>query len=464
MAHLTLAAMSVQSRLALTAAAVVALLAAWTLRRSTGRSRKTKFPNTLTNWPIAGHLFLLRRPSLLYTRLSNNGTRAAANGTGGQLSPSWPKRWQKLLGPSSVAVESDQTKHKRLRVLLGQGISPDVLSQSVPQMRDSARTRIAELVKGSIRRPVDVYNSSKVFSYNAIVLFIFGGRECDVVIMNQQLENFVRWTNGLADFIIPEFLGGPYGMGMKAKKDIAIVLMDIFRSRRSGTGSQLAYKDGLEKLLEAKTESGQSLTDQDLVDNIVVLIFFAGNDTTAASIASCIHCFAYEMQPSEQTMLLDEIDGFQSDPTYQQLLNMPVLDAFVKEMLRFRPPIMHVPRQASEGSQVELEGIFLHPEARLSVALGALGYNTNVFESPDDFQIARFLDVAKGKKMEASCQYAPFGAGPRQCLGINLARLEVRLFVFELLKHYALLPSRKKATHVWFPVNYMMPYVTVTAR
>ncbi len=63
------------------------------------------------------------------------------------------------------------------------------------------------------------------------------------------------------------------------------------------------------------------------------------------------------------------------------------------------------------------------------------------FDDPETFDPDRFGPERKASIRKVS--YKPFGAGPRQCMGIQISRLETKAFLFNLVRAFRVEPSDK---------------------
>jgi cytochrome P450 len=107
----------------------------------------------------------------------------------------------------------------------------------------------------------------------------------------------------------------------------------------------------------------------------------------------------------------------------QALIEDPeLLSPTIEELLRHHGSIMVTPRLVRPGG-AELEGVQLPEGARVWVLNGAANRDPSRWEDPDRFDIRRELlgNVA-------------FGFGVHNCIGMNLARLELRTFITHLLE------------------------------
>ncbi|KAJ3064139.1 hypothetical protein HDU99_004565 [Rhizoclosmatium hyalinum] len=164
------------------------------------------------------------------------------------------------------------------------------------------------------------------------------------------------------------------------------------------------------------------------------------------------------MASDEKDLLNREIENA-NEGTMAELLALPVLDAFVKEVLRIATPATGMLRKLNQDA--ELCGHKLSAGTILTLPYGTLMYNPDVFEDPHTFTVHRFLNKSAQDLKKHAYSYLPFGIGPRQCIGMNLARLEIKIFMFELLKSYVVIKSNKPSKFVGWPSLVFKPSVKI---
>jgi len=179
---------------------------------------------------------------------------------------------------------------------------------------------------------------------------------------------------------------------------------------------------GLDLLSGGLDEAGLPLSDDDLVEQMLLLLF-AGYETTASSL-SCL--MASLLQHPEVMVWLQEEVSALAWPLAEGAAT-PRLDAVVQEVMRLNPPVGGFFRRTTRP--LTLDGVLV-PEGRVvQVALAAS--NRTSSEPVDDldaFRPQRHLDGSSGLTL------LPFGGGERICLGKALAELEIRLMAVGLLQ------------------------------
>ena len=208
-----------------------------------------------------------------------------------------------------------------------------------------------------------------------------------------------------------------------------IILDEIARRRRSGAG-----EDILSVLLEATDSEGVGLSDEQIRDQVLTLLF-AGHDTTTSTVAFLFYELARHPEWAERIAAESERVAPDRAPTAAELFGeMPGLGAAVDETLRLYPPAWIGPRRAAVD--FEFGGYEVpagYPVNYSSWASHRLG---DVFDDPHSFRPARFLGDARSRIPKGA--YVPFGGGPRICIGMRFGELEVRAIAAAILRRFRL--------------------------
>uniref|UniRef100_A0A8C6YIF3 Uncharacterized protein n=1 Tax=Naja naja TaxID=35670 RepID=A0A8C6YIF3_NAJNA len=125
------------------------------------------------------------------------------------------------------------------------------------------------------------------------------------------------------------------------------------------------------------------------------------------------------------------------DPThsicYQDRVKLPYTYAVIHEVLRFKYVlIVGVPRQSARD--VNLYGYHIPKGTLVVTDLNSVLYDPKRWETPEKFNPHHFLD--KDGHFITREEFLPFGAGPRVCLGEQMARMELFLFLTILLRSF----------------------------
>lgn len=224
--------------------------------------------------------------------------------------------------------------------------------------------------------------------------------------------------------VISELMGVPY-----ADRDEVRRLADLVVHREDGvhdvppTGVEAAltlvayYADMLEQrkrrpsddltsaLLVAEID-GDRLADQEIIAFLFLMVV-AGNETTTKLLGNAL--FHLTAHPGQRGAVF-------ADPA--------LVEPWIEETLRFDTSTQMLARHLLRD--VELHGRVAPAGSKLLIVLGSANRDDRVFTGPDDFGVLR--DPAE------LAQSLSFGGGRHFCLGANLARLEARIVLGELVR------------------------------
>ena len=179
---------------------------------------------------------------------------------------------------------------------------------------------------------------------------------------------------------------------------------------------------------------GEPLPDRDLAGYYIILAA-AGHDTTSASIAGAMQALAQD--PDQFAKVKADRD---------------LLPGIVEEAIRWTTPVQHFMRTAAED--VEVGGQMIKKDDWMMLNYVSANHDPAQFDNPRQFDAARSPN-----------RHAAFGAGAHQCLGLHLARLNMRILFDELLDRIETLelagePKRSKSTFVGglktLPIKYTL--------
>lgn len=196
--------------------------------------------------------------------------------------------------------------------------------------------------------------------------------------------------------------------------------------------SDLAERnDIMSMLMRAQTEDGEMLSDRELRDEMLTLLF-AGHETTANSLS-----WAWERltrNPDAYERLLDAVRGEREDKAEQ-------VEYVINETMRSRPVIPIIGRRITAPWQLGEYGVPAGTPLSMSVLL--VHHREDLYPRPWEFLPERWV----GKK-PGTYEWIPFGGGMRRCLGASLALAEMRVVIERMAARLQLEPDRPEAEHV----------------
>ncbi|KAI8489154.1 cytochrome P450 2 sub U member 1 [Branchiostoma belcheri] len=187
-------------------------------------------------------------------------------------------------------------------------------------------------------------------------------------------------------------------------------------------------------LLEVeKQEKVEGLTEENVM-YIALDLFFAGIDTTAITLMWSL--LYMTLNPDIQNKVQQELDAVvgESLPALSHHSQLPYVNACLLEVMRIRPVIpLAVPHATTET--VKVRGYDVPKETQVLMNLFSLHMDPAYWPDPDRFDPGRFLD-AEGNVINKPESFMPFSGGRRECLGEQLARMELFLFFSTLLQSF----------------------------
>jgi cytochrome P450 len=190
----------------------------------------------------------------------------------------------------------------------------------------------------------------------------------------------------------------------------------------------------LARLMHARDEHGEAMSDQQLRDEAVTMLL-AGHETTAIALSYAV--FALSEHPAACARLREEVDQqLASRPaTLADLPRMPYLDAVMRETLRLYPPAWLIGREIVEP--FELGGYALAAGEQIMLSPYVVQRDARLFREPERFLPERWLSPPKSPPLPRFA-YFPFGGGPRVCIGNHFAMMEIALVLATLVQQVEL--------------------------
>jgi cytochrome P450 family 135 len=333
-----------------------------------------------------------------------------------------------LLGPNSVLV-LDGPEHLRQRKLILPAFHGDRMRAWDTTIRDITRAEIARWPEG---KPFALRPSMQSITLDIIVRVVFGVE--DGARRDELRRRIVAVARiGRNPFLLfatrDRNLGphSPWARFLRARDALYAALEAQIRGRRRAAGLE-QRSDILSQLLLARDDEGRAMTDDEVRDELVTLLF-AGHETTATSLSWAFDLLLHD--PRALDRLVAELDGGGSE----------YLDATIRETLRVRPVVAIVDRHVREatriGGHVIPAGAVVCPNIYLAQR------RADLYEDPAAFRPERFV----GQALPAFGWF-PFGGGIRRCLGASFATFEMQIVIPEVLRAVTLRPASRRPARI----------------
>ncbi len=219
--------------------------------------------------------------------------------------------------------------------------------------------------------------------------------------------------------------------------ELRAVLGGYIAARQAATLANPATpppNDLLQMLLDARYEdTAQPMTDVQVLDEALILLV-AGHETSANALTWLLYLLA--RHPAEQAAIRAErhTAGLAAaPPTFAALPRLPRALWAVQEAMRHYPPAWMVDRVALADD--DYQGLRIPKGTLFSLYLHGLHHDPKQWAAPEEFRPARFAPDATPSLVPFA--YAPFGGGPRLCIGMQFALTEMQLVTLELLRQFS---------------------------
>ena len=294
--------------------------------------------------------------------------------------------------PSDVRVlrrmmlNMDPPEHSKLRKIVNRAFTPQAIRR---QLFDSI-TRHARAVVDAVceEGKIDFVTAVAAEMPLRVLADVLGVRTEDRHLLFQ-------WTNTLVGLDDPEHGGDP--------KAFVAAFGEMFAYGRERTAEKRANPTGdvWSTIVNAEVD-GDRLSDDDL-DRFFQLLVIAGNDTTRNLLSNTL--LTLSQHPDQFVRLRDDLG---------------LLPSALEEVLRFAPSVIQFRRTATRD--LELAGQHIAENDKVEINYASANRDETVFADPDRFDITRDPNP-----------HLSFGDGTHFCLGANLARLQARTLLTELL-------------------------------
>ena len=316
----------------------------------------------------------------------------------------------------SSLVVLDAPKHPKLRRLTQEWFMPKNLRTIEADIRELAKKTVDRLVAAGPEADFVPLVSAPYPLH--VVMQILGVPEEDeprMLFLTQQMfggQDEDLNKSGLAN-LTPEQV---FQIVRGAVADFEAYFEGLAAQRRANPTSDVAT------ILANAVIDGEPISPRDLA-GYYIIVAAAGHDTTSASTAGAMLALAQDP---------DQFARVKADRS--------LVPGIVEEAIRWTTPVQHFMRTAA--TDVELGGVQVKAGDWLMLNYVAANHDPAQFDNPRKFDAAR----------EAN-RHAAFGAGAHQCLGLHLARLEMRILIDALLDRLDSVelagePKRAKSTFV----------------
>ncbi|KAL6183825.1 hypothetical protein ACLB2K_045235 [Fragaria x ananassa] len=347
--------------------------------------------------------------------------------------PTFPASKERMLGKQAIFFHQGDY-HAKLRKLVLRAFMPTALKNKVGDIEAIAK----DSLQSWEGRSINTYQEMKTFTFNVALLSIFGK---DEILYREDLKRCYYILEKGYNSMSINIPGTLFHKSMKARKELAQILAKIISTRRE---SKL---DDHNDLLGSFMGDKEGLTDEQIADNVIGVIF-AARDTTASVLTwimkylgenpSVLEAVTEEtilltkglklQEEQEAIMKLKEESGEEKVLNWEDTKKMPITSRVLQETLRVASILSFTFREAVED--VEYEGYLIPKGWKVLPLFRNIHHSPEIFPEPEKFDPTRFEVAPKPNT------YMPFGSGNHSCPGNELAKLEILVILHHLTTKY----------------------------
>jgi cytochrome P450 len=319
----------------------------------------------------------------------------------------------------------DGDAHDRTRDILTPAVGRLAIHESIAQVHAIWSDAAARLGDG---RAHDAYDVAQRTTFDVAANVLTGlalGAETD-----EFRPDFERLIDGIMAPVKVRFPGGRLDRALRARAVLEAKLRPRVEAARSREAHGL-----LGQLAHHRDAGGAPLPADEIVGHLL-LLFWAGYDTTASAASWALHELALRVDWQER--LREEVRGVPDGAALDDARELPLTGAFLSEIERMYPSALFFPRIATEDVRA-----FGHviPEGTPVFYSPYLSHrDPATFDAPNAFDPERWLP-ARGERRASPAKLVGFGGGPRVCLGKSFAKAQLRAMVHAILRRHRVEPD-----------------------
>ncbi|CAG5123575.1 unnamed protein product [Candidula unifasciata] len=221
-----------------------------------------------------------------------------------------------------------------------------------------------------------------------------------------------------------------------------IKVVDSAMESRKEEGQAGKVNDFMDLLINAEKEpedAGKEQLTKSEIHGQVLIFIFAGYETVATALSFTLFLLATHPECCRNVQQeIDEKLGNQS-PSYDNVQDLTYMDMCINESMRMFPPGFLIDRVCTEDTVIQ--GIPIPKDMVITFPIYAIHHDPDIWPEPENFQPERFS--SENKESRHPFAFLPFGNGPRNCIGMRLALLELKVTIAHILKAFTPIPCEK---------------------
>ncbi|KAK2039187.1 cytochrome P450 [Colletotrichum somersetense] len=416
------------------------------------------------SWPLLlhrkyGHVVRIGPNELSYTDPDAWHDIYAKAGGGGDIPKDFDGLGPDMAAPEKGIVRADDADHRRQRRIFSHAFSDRAVLKQETLVQGHVRNLMRKLLAEGNAEPASSHDHVDLVTWLSYLAFdIMGdlmyGEPLGMLDSDESARQWVRdtystiktvtlgmammgWHPPLGPLLL-KYIWGSSGKRRAQHNRFSMDRVDKRLERGDNSGSDVWSMI----MQNSGSEKKPNITRAEMYSNAATFMI-GGTETTTAATSALTYLLL--THPAKMTTLRAEIDAAINDPetdmTFTGLRKLPYLNACIEEAMRLYPPApTPMPRMVPRGGRI-ICGRYVPEGTRVDIPLYAIAHHPDNFADPEEFAPERWLGdndrPAKYDRDKRDCVKV-FSAGPRDCIGKNLAYPEMRLIMASLLYSFDL--------------------------
>jgi len=220
-----------------------------------------------------------------------------------------------------------------------------------------------------------------------------------------------------------------------ARAELVELIGEIMRRREAEGSREGEDRDLVDVLMSIKDEDGNWQFSPDVVTGMFISMMFAGHHTTSTTASWLI--IELLRNPDVMQQVVAEMDALAEAGggviTYQDLREVPWLEASIKETLRLHPPLILLLRMVMQP--FEVEGFHIEAGKLVGASPAVSNRLPEAFADADRFDPSRYIEPRQDD-LDNPWNWIPFGAGRHRCVGAAFALMQLKSIFCVLLRDW----------------------------
>ncbi|MGY3211503.1 cytochrome P450 [Mucilaginibacter sp. HD30] len=296
---------------------------------------------------------------------------------------------------------------------------------------DTINTLLADLPQGD---KVDAFPLMRQLSFSVLINSLFT-IDISKQMTDELCKTFVDMQAFMLKDIFHPFKKLMYPFTGEEKKvaqqwiRIRKMLKEIIDQRR---GDDKPHNDLLNMLLSARYEDTDEGMEDDLLMSELLVLLFAGHETTGATLSWLLYLIASDSQVLEKLKSrVAEIDIMDSPRD-------SYINAVINESMRLYPAVWLTERQTINDDN--FNGYSYPAGTTILAYFYGMHRDSAHWEDPEKFKPERFI-TSDGTINKSIKNFFPFGGGPRMCVGNNFAMAEISFILHAIFSKFDIKPT-----------------------